>query len=99
MKKICTVAVITDDQFFRDASTYFLAQQNYAVLDLGQAEHEIHAQLLHQRPDLLILHTGHQGACALRCIHEHNLPTKTVAYTDAVGQPPSIRITTRSAPA
>lgn len=91
MKKISTVAVITDDQFFRDASAYFLAQQNYAVLDLGQEEQEIHAQLLHQRPDLVILHTGGvsaQGACALRCIHEHNLPTKTVTYTTDAGSPP-----------
>ncbi|GAB2963095.1 hypothetical protein GCM10027048_34880 [Hymenobacter coalescens] len=91
MKKISTVAVITDDEFFRDASTYFLAQQNYAVLDIGQEEHEIRAQLLHQRPDLVILRTGRvsaQGACALQCIYEHNLPTKTVAYTDA-GEAPT----------
>ena len=90
MKKMSTVAVITDDQFFRDTSAYFLAQQNYAVLDLGREEHEIHAQLLHQRPDLVILHTGcvsAQGACALRCIHEHNLPTKTLAYTTDTSAP------------
>ena len=88
MKKISTVAVITDDQFFRDASAYFLSRQNYTVLDLGQEEHEIQAQLLHQRPDLVILHTGYvsaQGACALRCIYEHNLPTKTVVYTNDAG--------------
>ena len=91
MKRISTVAVITDDQFFRDASAYFLAQQNYAVLDLGREEQEIQAQLLHQRPDLVILHTGEvsaQGACALRCIQEHNLPTKTVTYTNVANNHP-----------
>ncbi|RTQ45902.1 response regulator transcription factor [Hymenobacter gummosus] len=85
MSKISTVAVITDDEFFRDASAYFLAQQNYAVLNIGPDEQEIRTQLLHQRPDLVIVRTrrGPQSTCALQCIHEHNLPTRTVAYTDA----------------
>ena len=70
--------------FFGMPPRIFSPKQHYAVLDLGQEEHEIYAQMLCQRPDLVILHTGRvsvQGACALRCIHEHNLSTKTVTYT------------------
>lgn len=93
MPKIRTIAVITNDQFFRDASTYFLSQQQYAVLDIGQDEQEICVQLLHQRPDLVILHTGSGsalGTCALRCIAEHQLLTKTLAYCDEASKPPAL---------
>lgn len=84
MQKISTVAIITDDMFFWEAASYFLAQQHHVVLELGQEEHEIWAQLLNQCPDFVILHAGCgsvQGACVLRCIHEHELPIQTVAYT------------------
>lgn len=88
MQKISTIAVITDDQFFRDASTYFLSQR-YTVLDIGQNEQEIYVQLPQQRPDFVILHTGYssrQGACLMRCIAEYRLPTKILAYCDEASQ-------------
>lgn len=83
MPKIRTVAIIADNQFFHESAAYFLTQQHYVVLDLGRNEAEVCAQLLRQRPDCVLLHTcclNGLGASALRCIHDHQLPTKTVAY-------------------
>ena len=79
---IKTVAIIADSQFFFESAAYFLAQQHYEVLDLGPRETEV-AQLLRQRPDCLLLHTccsSGPGAGALRCIQEHQLATKTIAW-------------------
>jgi DNA-binding NarL/FixJ family response regulator len=83
MIQIRTVAIIADNQFFRESAAYFLAQHHYVVLDLGPNEAEVEQQLLRQRPDCLLLHTccsSGPGASALRCIREHHLATKTIAY-------------------
>jgi len=83
MLQIKTVAIIADSQFFLESAAYFLVQQHYVVLDLGREEAEVAQQLLWQRPDCLLLHTccsSGPGAGALRCIQEHQLSTKIIAY-------------------
>ena len=82
MKKNTTIIIITDDQFFRDAATYFLNQRHYEVLSV--VESGFCAQLLAHHPDLVILHIRDlniQRARILRCIQEHSLPTKMIIYT------------------